>query len=103
MRAVTAAAVSAANAASCGGEGAEPAAATITSSLMRGVCKYFVNTGSCSAGSSCRFSHPHAAAYLAMKAQWVEEKVTRRCMRPTVPADSADPHGKVRVLLQQRH
>jgi hypothetical protein len=36
-----------------------------------------------------------------MKAQWVAEKVTRRCMRPTVPADSADPHGKVRALRRQ--
>jgi hypothetical protein len=33
-----------------------------------------------------------------MKAQWVSEKVTRRCMRPTIPADCADPHGKVRAL-----
>jgi hypothetical protein len=62
---------------------------------MTGVCKYFVNTGSCSAGASCRFLHPDAAAYHAMKSQWVEEKVTRRCMRPTTAADTPHPHGKV--------
>ena len=73
----------------------------ITSSVMPGVCKYSVNNGSCSAGASCRFTHPAQAAHVAMKAQWVAEKVTRRCMRPTVPADSADPHGKVRALRRQ--
>ena len=65
---------------------------------MPGVCKYFINSGSCCAGPSCRFLHPDAATYLCMKAQWVSEKVTRRCMRPTIPADSADPPGKVHAL-----
>ena len=64
---------------------------------MQGVCKYFINSGSCCLGASCRFLHPDAAHDLAMKQRWVSEKVTRRCMRPTIPADSADPHGKVRA------
>ncbi len=74
-----------------------PAQLPATPGVMPGVCKYFVNSGSCSAGSSCRFLHPDATAHLGMKSQWVAEKVTRRCMRPTIPADTADPHGKVRA------
>jgi hypothetical protein len=74
------------------------ATAACCSSVVHGVCKYFVNSGSCSAGAACRFLHPDAAVHLDMKARWVAEKVTRRCMRPTTPADSADPHGKVPTL-----
>jgi hypothetical protein len=68
MRAATAAAASAASATSCSEGGALAAAATITSSVMPGVCKYYVNNGSCSAGASCRFTHPAAAAHVAMQA-----------------------------------
>ncbi|KAJ3040131.1 hypothetical protein HDV00_011455 [Rhizophlyctis rosea] len=63
-------------------------------------CKFWTNTGNCSAGSTCRHKHYTGDDLKEVRAYWIEQRQTNRRLQHINPTDPAHPHDKASAGLR---
>ncbi|KAJ3055586.1 hypothetical protein HK097_010010 [Rhizophlyctis rosea] len=62
-------------------------------------CKYFTNTGHCSAGNACRFKHYTGDGLKAVRVCWIQQRQENRRTQH-ISSDPTDPHHKSSATLR---